>query len=99
MKFEELQRKVLDWADQRDLLHEENRLKQWGKTQEEVLEIYQAMLDNDRPAILDGLGDAAVTLIILADQNGMDLKNCLEAAYDEIKNRVGKTINGEFIKD
>lgn len=99
MKFEELQRKVLDWADQRDLLHEENRLKQWGKTQEEVLEIYQAMLDNDRPAILDGLGDATVTLIILADQNGMDLKNCLEAAYDEIKNRVGKTINGEFIKD
>jgi len=99
MDFEQLKRKVLDWADKRDLLHEKNKFKQWGKTYEEVGEIFTAMLDNDREAVMDGIGDTIVTLIILADQNGMDAVNCLEKAYDEIKDRKGKTVNGEFVKD
>ena len=99
MNFEQLQRKVLDWADAKDLLHEENRLKQWGKTLEEVHEVYMAMLDNNREEVMDGIGDTLVTLIILADQNGMDAVNCLEKAYDVIKDRKGKTVNGEFVKD
>lgn len=99
MEFEQLKRKVLDWADAKDLLHQENALKQWSKTLEETKEILDAMLDNDREEIMDGIGDAVVTLIILADQNGMDIVNCLEKAYDVIKNRKGKTVNGQFIKD
>lgn len=99
MDFEQLKRKVLDWADARDLLHEKNKFKQWGKTHEEVGEIFTAMLDDDREAVMDGIGDTIVTLIILADQNGMDAVNCLEKAYDEIKDRKGKTVNGEFVKD
>lgn len=97
--FESLRKKVLNWADARNLLHEENKFKQWGKTQEEVLEIYQAMLNEDSEEVMDGIGDALVTLIILADQNGMNAVNCLEKAYDVIKNRTGKTVNGEFVKD
>jgi len=87
MEFEQLKRKVLDWADKRDLLHEKNKFKQWGKTYEEVGEIFTAMLDDDREAVMDGIGDTIVTLIIL------------EKAYDEIKDRKGKTVNGEFVKD
>ena len=99
MNFEQLKSKVLAWADAKDLLYEANKFKQWGKTYEEVGEIYTAMLDDDREAIRDGIGDTIVTLIILADQNGMDAVDCLEKAYDEIKDRTGKTINGEFVKD
>lgn len=29
----------------------------------------------------------------------LSLKDCLNLAYDEIKNRTGKVINGQFIKD
>lgn len=29
----------------------------------------------------------------------LSLKDCLQLAYDEIKNRKGKLINGQFIKD
>lgn len=40
-----------------------------------------------------------MTLIILAQQQGWTLEECLQYAYDEIKNRKGKTINGTFVKD
>ena len=38
MKFEDLQKQVLDWADNKDLLHEENADKQFMKFIEEALE-------------------------------------------------------------
>ena len=38
MTFEEIQEKVLDWADSHDLLHEENAGKQFMKFVEEMFE-------------------------------------------------------------
>ena len=49
--------------------------------------------------LVDGLGDTLVTLIILAAQYGLELEDCLEYAYNEIKDRTGKTVGGTFIKD
>jgi hypothetical protein len=40
-----------------------------------------------------------VVLIILANQLGHDFDKCLESAYNEIKDRTGRTENGNFIKD
>ena len=45
------------------------------------------------------MGDIFVTLIILCDQLNLDLIECLAMAYEKIKNRKGKTINGVFIKE
>ena len=47
---------------------------------------------------MHGIGDVVVTLIILAMQNDMDLYECLNFAYDEIKGRTGKMVNGVFVK-
>lgn len=44
------------------------------------------------------MGDIFVTLIILCDQLNMDSVDCLGRAYEKIKDRKGKTINGVFIK-
>lgn len=44
------------------------------------------------------MGDIFVTLIILCEQIGIDPVKCLEMAYEKIKGRSGKTINGQFIK-
>lgn len=44
------------------------------------------------------MGDVFVTLIILCDQLNMDPVDCLARAYEKIKDRKGKTINGVFIK-
>ena len=47
----------------------------------------------------DGIGDMLVTIIILAEMVGFDTTECLEAAYNEIKNRKGKMVNGFFVKE
>lgn len=39
------------------------------------------------------------TLVILAAKHGLTLEECLEAAWDEIKDRKGKTVDNVFVKD
>ena len=47
----------------------------------------------------DEMGDIFVTLIILCEQIGIDPVECLSMAYEKIKGRSGKTINGTFVKE
>jgi len=94
-----MKKQILKWASDRNLLHYENRFKQYAKLQEESNELYVAMLDDNKAGIIDALGDVSVVLIILAEQLGFDLDTCLECAYNEIKDRKGQTLNGTFIKD
>ena len=91
--------KVIVWADEKNLLKPENSLKQFTKVVEEVGEVASALARNDKTLLKDGIGDVVVTLIILAEQNGLSIGECLEAAWDEIKDRKGKTIGGAFIKE
>ena len=90
---------VLHWANERGLLKPENHLKQMGKMVSEVGELCDAIIKEDKNGQIDGIGDVLVTLIILANQLGYDIEDCLEVAYTEIKNRKGKNINGTFIKE
>ncbi|CAB4151719.1 NTP-PPase_u3 domain containing protein [uncultured Caudovirales phage] len=89
---------VINWASDRNLLKYDNRFVQLAKVMEELGELAKAMLENDQSKIIDSLGDTNVTLIILANQLKLSLGECLEIAFDEIKNRKGETINGTFIK-
>jgi NTP pyrophosphatase (non-canonical NTP hydrolase) len=91
--------KVLQWASERNLLHNENALKQYSKLQEESNELLLSILDKDPYEQIDALGDIQIVLIILANQLGFDIDECLKSAYEEIKNRTGQTINGNFVKD
>ena len=47
----------------------------------------------------DGIGDMLVTIILLAKMVNMDSVDCLQAAYDVIKKRTGKMVDGQFVKD
>ena len=94
-----IKEKVLEWANERNLLHNENALKQYSKLQEESNELLIGILNKDPYEIIDALGDIQIVLIILANQLGFDIDECLKSAYEEIKNRTGQTINGNFIRD
>ena len=94
-----IKEKVLEWANERNLLHNENALKQYSKLQEESNELLIGILNKDPYEIIDALGDIQVVLIILANQLGFDIDECLESAYNEIKDRKGRTENGNFIKE
>ena len=95
----ELIKNVKDWAEEENLLKKENSQAQMLKVLEEVGETAGALLKNKNKEIIDGLGDSFVTLIILCYQLGLEPTDCLQAAWDEIKNRKGKTVNGTFIRE
>lgn len=97
--MDELSHMIYNWAQDKGILSYENRHKQMLKVIEEIGETASALAKEDTDAIKDGIGDSMVTLIILAYQSGWDPQDCLQAAWDEIKHRTGKTQNGVFIKD
>lgn len=94
----ELIEDVQIWAMDKNLQNADSS-KQFLKVVEEVGEVAAALARNDKEMLTDGIGDVVVTLIILASQNGLSLEECLQTAYNEIKGRKGKTINGVFVKE
>lgn len=99
MNFDELILNVTNWAEDKDILHRENSTKQLLKVLEEVGETAGALLKGNETELKDGIGDSFVTLIILAGQLGYTPQECLHQAWDEIKDRTGKTKNGVFVKN
>jgi NTP pyrophosphatase (non-canonical NTP hydrolase) len=94
-----MRKEILEWAKPKGLLNPDFAPKQFIKLVEEVGELANAILKDNKAEQIDALGDIQVVLNILAEQLGFDLDECLKSAYEEIKNRTGKTINGTFIKD
>ena len=99
MNRSELEYNVLEWAAAKDLLHHKNHIKQTLKTLSEAGELADAIAKNDREEIIDAIGDIEVCLIILKQQLSLEQNVPLQSAYDVIKHRTGKTVNGNFIKD
>ena len=91
--------KILEWAKERGILIPDNATKQMLKLTEEVGELAGAIAKGNETDQIDAIGDIQVVLIILSEQLGINYKEALESAYNVIKNRTGKTINGVFIKD
>lgn len=90
--------KVEEWAKVRGI-DKNDPSKQMLKVVEEVGEVAAALARGDQEELVDGIGDSIVTLIVLAQQSGMDALDCLEAAYNVIAKRKGKVVNGVFVKE
>ena len=113
IKYEQLQEKVIQWANDRNIFENSNAIKQISKTQEELDETLDALkklsLHDEQNhqitrseimnEVADGIGDMLVTIILLAKGVGLDSVDCLAAAYDEIKDRKGKMVDGLFVKE
>ena len=87
------------WAHQRGLIDVPTSHPQMTKLTEEVGEIAHAVARGDKDKLRDAIGDVTVVLIILAAIHNMSLEECLNAAYNEIKDRKGKMVDGIFVKD
>lgn len=95
--------KINHWADERNLKQADPKI-QWMRITEEVGEIRDVLLKptkftDPQMALKDAIGDTLVTIIVLAHQLDLDVTECLNVAYEEIKNRKGKMINGTFVKE
>lgn len=93
----ELVLNVEEWAKAKGLDKAESS-KQFLKLSEECGEIASALVRGQMEELKDGIGDAIVVLTILAQQQGLTVEECLQTAYDEIKNRTGKMVDGVFVK-
>ena len=86
------------WAKNRGL-DKTNSDKQLIKLVEEVGELSEAHNKNYRDKQIDSIGDIFVVLTIYALQNDLHLDDCVKEAYDTIKDRQGKMIDGVFVKN
>ena len=86
------------WAEDKEV-HEADPNKQMLKVIEEIGELSQGLVKGNSEQIKDSIGDAYVTLVILALQLGLPIEECTAYAYDEIKDRKGEMRNGSFIKE
>ena len=90
---------IREWADERGLYEGGDTKTQALKLVEEVGETCRAILKEDFEEVVDGIGDCVVVLTNLAELHGVSIEACIAAAYEEIKNRKGKMINGTYKKD
>ena len=90
---------ITEWAHDRNLIHGSTAQAQMVKLMEEAGELASGIARDQRDIISDSIGDCAVVLIILAEQCGLDFADCVAQAYDEIKNRKGRMVDGFFQKE
>ena len=89
---------IREWAFQRGLYDKGDSNTQYLKLMEEAGELAQALLKKDKNEIIDAIGDMVVVLTNLAHMEDLAIEACVDAAYNEIKNRKGAMVNGTFVK-
>lgn len=100
MSYANLEMKVIQWGEARGIVQNSTPFSQALKTQEELEELFQAINTKDVAAMKDAYGDILVTLIMGCACADLDLVECLNGAYDEIKNRKGYlNKEGIFVKE
>jgi len=100
MGFDELHVKVLQWSRDRQIVPNSTATAQYLKAASEMGELADALAKKDRNATADAVGDVLVCLINFCELSGLDIVQCLEGAYSEIKDRKGFLLpNGVFVKE
>jgi NTP pyrophosphatase (non-canonical NTP hydrolase) len=87
------------WAEDRNLIRGSDVKSQFVKLIEEAGELANAIAKKNDIEFADAIGDMVVVLTIMAAQNGMMIEDCIDNAWQEIKDRKGKMVDGIFIKE
>ena len=99
MTFANIEMKVIQWGEARQIVQNSTPKAQAWKTVEEVNELLVAIENGDRDEMADAYGDILVTLVMGCACADLDLVECFKGAYEEIKDRKGYlNSEGLFIK-
>lgn len=99
MSWNILNTNVVRWAEERGIFVGSDPTTQFLKFIEETGETAAAILKDNQGEFVDGVGDVLVTLILLCHMRSVTLEECLEEAWNEIKDRKGRMVNGAFVKN
>jgi NTP pyrophosphatase (non-canonical NTP hydrolase) len=90
---------IRQWAEDRNLIEGSDLKSQFVKLIEEAGELANAIGKKNDIEFADAIGDMFVVLTIMAAQNRMHIEDCIDGAWQEIKDRKGKMLDGIFVKD
>ena len=100
MTYASVEIKIIQWAEARKIIPNSTPEVQLLKAMSEMGELADATIKNDRESIEDAVGDVMVCLINYCALQDLNLVDCMEVAYDQIKNRRGILLpNGVFQKE
>jgi len=90
---------IRTWANDKGIYAKGDSKTQYLKLMEEAGELADAILKEDKPEIIDAIGDMVVVLTNLAALEDLLIEDCVLSAYNVIKSRKGKMTNGTFVKE
>tara|TARA_Y100000389_G_scaffold186951_1_gene207870 strand:- start:318 stop:623 length:306 start_codon:yes stop_codon:yes gene_type:complete len=96
-RMEILIKLVSQWHHDRNLIEGATSKDQVLKLIQEVGELSDSVCKQQD--VKDDIGDCLVILINIAEREGTTLEECLAVAYEDIKDRKGKMIDGIFVKE
>mgnify|MGYP003335933157 FL=1 len=88
---------VVQWHHDRNLIDGSTDKDQVLKLMQELGELSDSVCKGKD--IKDDIGDMLVVMLNIATRNGVTLSECLARAWDDIKDRKGKMIDGIFVKE
>lgn len=99
MSLDNLEQLIVQWGEEKGILPDPDPVAQYEKTVEEVEELRDAIIFSDKEEVKDAIGDIFVTLVMQSRAWKLSMSDCVDQAYNQIKNRTGKMINGQFVKE
>lgn len=94
-RFEDIRR----WAEDRNLINGSDPKSQFVKLAEEMGELANAIAKDKADEYFDAIGDMVVVLTIMAAQYAVPIEGCIEDAWNVIKDRKGRMVDGVFRKE
>ena len=95
--MQELIGKVNKWFEDRNLIQGSTDKDQILKLMQELGELSDHACKGED--IQDDLGDMLVVMLNIMKRNNYTIEECLQIAYDDIKDRRGKMVDGIFVKE
>jgi uncharacterized protein YabN with tetrapyrrole methylase and pyrophosphatase domain len=89
--------KIRRWHHDRNLIKGSSDKDQFCKLMQEAGELSDSICKGK--SVADDIGDMIVVLINIAERNNLTLTQCLEQAWNEIKDRRGRMVDGVFVKE
>lgn len=96
--------RLVDYVEEIKVWHHDRNLIEGATAKDQVCKLIQEvgeLSDNVCKGrdISDDIGDCIVVLVNLAEREGLTLTGCVKQAYDDIKDRKGRMVDGIFVKE
>ena len=90
-------RNITQWHHDRNLIDGATDKDQLAKLIQEMGELSDNVCKGKDVA--DDIGDMIVVLNNIAERNGLTIEDCLDQAWNDIKDRKGTMVDGIFVKE